>query len=48
MLISNFAFIIYNMNIYCCCLQKDVNKLIKIQNQPRSLLSTGIIGKQVC
>ena len=25
-----------NMNIYCCCLQKYVNKLMKIQNEPRS------------
>ena len=36
------------MNIYCCCLQKYVNKLIKIRNEPRSHLPTGIIGKQVC
>ena len=34
---ANFEFriIIYNMNMYCCCLQKYVNKLIKIQNEPR-------------
>ena len=36
------------MNIYCCCLQKYGNKLMKIQNEPRSQLSTGIIGNQVC
>ena len=36
------------MNIYCCCLQKDVNKLMKIQNEPRGWLPTGIIGKQEC
>ena len=34
--------------MYCCCLQKDVNKLKNIQNEPKSYLSTGIIGKQVC
>ena len=36
------------MNIYCCCLQKYVNKILEIQNEPRSQLPTGIIGKQVC
>ena len=46
MLISNFAIIISNMNIYCCCLQKYVNKLKNIQNEPRSKLSTGNIGRQ--
>ena len=24
--------LMYKMNIYCCCLQKKVNKLMKIQN----------------
>ena len=47
MLISNFALKKNNMNIYCCCLQKYVNKLIKIQNQPRSQLPTGIIGTKL-
>ena len=32
------------MNIYCCCLQKYVNVLIKIQNEPRSQLPTGDRG----
>ena len=36
------------MNIYCCCLQKYVNKLFKIQNESRGYLPTGIKGKQVC
>ena len=36
------------MNIYCCCLQKYANKLMKIQNEIRSKLPTGIRGKQVC
>ena len=34
------------MNIYCCCLQKYVNKLMKIQNEPKSHLPTSIIGKK--
>ena len=36
------------MNIYCCYLQKYVNKLTKNQNEPRSQLPPGIKGKQVC
>ena len=36
------------MNIYCCCLQKNANKLMKIQNEIRSKLPTGIIGRKVC
>ena len=28
------------MNIYCCCIQKYVNKIFKIQNEPRSQLPT--------
>ena len=36
------------MNIYCCRLQKYVNKLLQIQNTPTSNLPTGIRGKQVC
>ena len=35
------------MNIYCCCLQKYVNKILKIQNETRSQLSTGIIGTKL-
>ena len=36
------------MNNYCCCLQKYVNKLLQIQNTPRSKRPTGIRRKQVC
>ena len=31
------------MNIYCCCLQIYVNKLLEIENEPKSMLPTGII-----
>ena len=34
------------MNIYCCCLQKYVKQLVKIENEPRGLLPKGIIVKQ--
>ena len=44
MLISNFPLKIFNMDIYCCCLQKYVNELMEIRNEPRSQLPTGIIG----
>ena len=33
------------MSIYCCCLQKYVNKLLQIQNELKRNLPTGIIGK---
>ena len=36
------------MNIYCCCLQKYLNKLLQIKNEPKSKLPTVNIGKQVC
>ena len=35
------------MNMYCCCLQRYVNKLMKIQNEPISKFPTGIISEQV-
>ena len=34
------------MNMYCCCLQRYVNKLMKIQNEPRIKLPTGIRGNK--
>ena len=37
----------YNMNIYCCCLQKYVNKILIIQNELRSHLPTGNIVKSM-
>ena len=47
MLIPNFAFKIFIMSIYCCCLHK-VNKLVEIKNAPRDLLTNVIKAKQVC
>ena len=35
-------------NLHSVVYKKKVNKLMKIQNEPRSQLPTGIIGKQVC
>ena len=48
MLISNFAYKDFLYNNYCCCLQRYENKLMKIQNEPRIKLPTGIRGEQVC
>ena len=31
------------MSIYCCCLQEYANKLMQIQNEPKSKVPTGII-----
>ena len=37
------------MNIHCCFdYKKYVNKILKIKNEPRSQLPTGIVGKQAC
>ena len=36
------------MNMYCCCLLEYINKLMKIQNEPRIKLPKGIRGKLVC
>ena len=40
--ISNFAFIIYKMNMYCCCLQRYIYKQLQIQNERKSKVPTGI------
>ena len=41
-----YKFLILIFIVVVC--KKKVNKLMNIQNEPRSQLPTGIIGKQVC